>query len=156
MAFNYNSGIHNVGSYQVSGRPFVTGSEAIVGQEYKINFPKVTKSITVIFSGSAGAKGINGVDLGDTDCLRVYFARTASQDPITPGERHYITLGGHGESVTFDIKCKEIFIGCVTEQANEAAPYIGYEVFAELTNIDVGSMYSHTGSGISHAWTGSW
>ena len=42
-------GIGNVGSYQVSGYPYVTGSVRLNdGEEHKISFPRVAKSITVI------------------------------------------------------------------------------------------------------------
>ena len=45
-------GLRNVGSYQISGHPYVTGSTIAAGVEKKISFPYVTKSITVIASGS--------------------------------------------------------------------------------------------------------
>ena len=48
MAKNvYGSGLNNVGSYQVSGKPFVTGSTIVSGQEEKIEFPEVTNNVTV-------------------------------------------------------------------------------------------------------------
>ena len=43
----YSSGLRNVGSYQVSGEPFVTGSTITSGQEEKIEFPKVSNNVTV-------------------------------------------------------------------------------------------------------------
>ena len=45
----YKPGLGHVGSYQVAGMPYVTGSTTMVnGQEDVIRFPSVTKSITVI------------------------------------------------------------------------------------------------------------
>ena len=55
MATNYNAstnhiqrpGLRNVGSYQVSGWPYTTGSAVADTARYKVSFPYVTKSITV-------------------------------------------------------------------------------------------------------------
>ena len=48
MAKNvYGSGLNNVGSYQVSGEPFLTASTILSGQEEKIEFPKVSNNVTV-------------------------------------------------------------------------------------------------------------
>ena len=133
-------GLGNVGSYQVSGRPFITGSETKNGQEYKIIFPKVTKSVTVVASGTAGT-------IATDNALRVSFASSASMEILQYG-RNYFTLGAHGDAATFDVKCKEIYIVCVADQANGAEPIMGFEVIAELTNIPTGSMYALAGTGI--------
>ena len=47
MPNKYNVGIHNVGSYQISGWPWITGSVIKNGATRKISFPMVTKSIIV-------------------------------------------------------------------------------------------------------------
>ena len=47
----YTAGIHNVGSYQVAGIPYLTSS-AIVSQEKRFSFPFVCKSITIHNTGS--------------------------------------------------------------------------------------------------------
>ncbi len=128
----YTAGLRSVGSYQVSGYPFVTGSNGAMtaGQEAKIQFPNVTKSITVINSGSSGA--------GE---LRVHF-NTASGHRVTDAAaHHYITLADVGDSVTFNTKCKEIYVTSVGTQ--------GFELFAELTFINTGSMITLTGSGLT-------
>ena len=44
--YQYRSGLQNAASYQASGSPFVTGSTSLTG-EMKIEFPTVTKSITI-------------------------------------------------------------------------------------------------------------
>ena len=139
----YSVGLQNVGSYQVSGQPFLTGSETKPGQEYKIRFPRVTKSVTVIMSGSSPT-----VSLNTLDHLRVSFASTASSEVIQYS-KNYITLGADGDAATFNVKCKEIFINCVTTQANGAEPIMGFEILAELTSIPTGSMYALTGAGIA-------
>ena len=46
--FKYTAGLRNVGSYQVAGKPFVTGSVGLLlGNEEKIQFPSVTKEVTI-------------------------------------------------------------------------------------------------------------
>ena len=60
----YGVGLHNVGSYQSSGHPFITGSAIADAIEHKISFPMVAKSVTVIASGT--------ID----DVLRVHFQYT--------------------------------------------------------------------------------
>ena len=42
------AGLGSVGSYQVAGAPFMTGSTITGGQEVEIKFPAVTRSITII------------------------------------------------------------------------------------------------------------
>lgn len=47
--YKYGTGLSNVGSYQVSGKPFVSGGlSAISGEALKITFPSVTRWIYVI------------------------------------------------------------------------------------------------------------
>ena len=127
----YTAGLRSVGSYQVSGYPYVTGSNGTMaaGEEAKIQFPNVTKSITIINSGSSGA--------GE---LRVHF-NTAILNNVTGTAHHYITLADVGDSVTLNTKCKEIFISSVGTQ--------GFELFAELTFINTSSMITLTGSGLT-------
>jgi len=43
----YSVGLRNVGSYMVSGQPYITGSSVNAGEEIKIEFPYVTKNITI-------------------------------------------------------------------------------------------------------------
>ena len=37
----YTAGLRNVGSYQVSGIPWITGSNLVAGRQHKIAFPSV-------------------------------------------------------------------------------------------------------------------
>ena len=138
---SYGVGRGNVGSYQVSGAPWITGSEIGSGLEHKISFPTITKSVTVIASGTM------------TGDLHVYFASTGSsagsatdilQSRFSGG--HYLTLNSAEDSITLNVKCKEIYL--LARQAD-----VGYELFAELTNIPTSSMFDLTGSGISSTGT---
>jgi len=67
--FNYNSGLYNAGSFLVSGKPYLTGSTVNDGDEYLIEFPKVTKSIKIVKESAGGE-------------LRFHVAQTAV--PLTP------------------------------------------------------------------------
>ena len=122
----YSVGLHNVGSYQASGWPWITGSTLPADgfTEKQVPFPMVTKSITVIQSGS--------------NPIRPHFVSTGSGDVVAG--HHYISTNNDNDSVTFNVKCKEVWIS-----APQGAT--GYEVFAELTNIPTGSMFVLTGSG---------
>lgn len=114
----YSPGISHVGSYQVSGKPFMTGSTDIDNDvQHKISFPQVAKSVTVINK--------TAVD------LRVHFA-DKSDAQVFSGY-HYVTLTENRDSISFNVKCKEIFI--TSQGANGA-----YEVIAELTSIEAGEM----------------
>ena len=105
------------------------------GQEMQVQFPFVTKEFTVISSGSTGTGPV----------LRVHF--NSDNGTVTPVmlNHHYVTLDAARESVTFDVKCKEVFITC---QANGGSDN-GFEVIASLTSILTGNMYPLTGSGLT-------
>ncbi len=126
-------GLRNVGSYQVSGHPYITGSTVAAGQEIQVSFPFVTKKVNVIASGSSA------VDTPGP--IRVHFASTGSGNVV--GGLHFVELNSHEDSMEFDVKCKEIFISA------PAANVGGFMLYASLTGIHPGSMYALTGSGIT-------
>ena len=151
MAVNYKNGLFNVGSYQVSGYPFITGSaidsSATGNGEVKIEFPTVSKSVTVINTGTPG--------------LRVYFNASSSADSWCPNctqsypagapikGLHYITLddsdaGRPARTVTFNVKCREIYVAATASGLDGS-----FECFAELTGINPTHMFSLTGSGLT-------
>ena len=141
-------GVRNVGSYQVSGTPWITGSDEIDnGHVHMVAFPKVSKSFTVINTNSDSAEE-----------LRVHF-QSGSAAITLPGESgaqtiaaasgvlqgfHYITIPGGHASMTFDTKCAKFYISNGSGTNN-----LAYQVLAELTNIPTGSMWNLTGSGIT-------
>ena len=143
----YDVGLHNVGSYQSSGKPFMTGSSFADDTTCQmIEFPSVSKSFTVINTTSNAA-------------IRVHFqsgsGTTAITIPGLPGAQtiastadvivglHYITVGA-GSSLTMDVKCKKFYVS-----GDRGSDTPTYEVFAELTNIPTARMYDLTGSGIT-------
>lgn len=122
-------GIGHVGSYQVSGYPFLQGG--IVGDngEAKIEFPHVTKKVKV--------------KLTDSNPLRVHFVTTASAGNVLSGA-HYWLLETEDEEVEFGVKCKEVYLSAPSGSGSTS-----YEVYAECTHIGIHEMYALTGSGIT-------
>jgi hypothetical protein len=119
----YVVGLNNVGSYQVSSVPWITGSSALAaGQEASYTFPMVTKSITVI---------------------RVHFNSTSSGNVV--GGLHYVLFDSKEDSYTFSVKSTEMYISAPATNGGNAS----FTIVAELTQIDAGKMYALTGSGLT-------
>ena len=147
--FTYTAGLRNVGSYQVSGAPWVTGSiELDHNTVQMISFPYVTKSITVINPNSTSGHDIRlhfqsgsvTAVTGDGHTGEQTIADTV--DVIV--NNHYITIPPGNGSVTLNVKCAKIYIS-----NGSGTSSLDYQVFAELTQIPTGSMYALTGSGIT-------
>ncbi len=133
MAVNYRAGIGAVGSYQVAGVPWITGSgaEGLPGSaEHKIEFPTVAKSVLVMLD-----------DPTTTEPIKVHFNSTSSGNVV--GGRHYYPLTANRDAVSFGVKCKEIYI------SNSGSAASGYIVVAELTGISSNEMFTLTGSGLT-------
>tara|TARA_B100000287_G_C20408146_1_gene692426 strand:- start:177 stop:626 length:450 start_codon:yes stop_codon:yes gene_type:complete len=144
---NYSKlvGVRNVGSYQVSGTPWITGSASFTAQKtVRHRLPHISKSLTVINPGNVALLiHFNSGSLSFTGDGMNNAGNYASGDPWK-AKYHYITVPASNGSVTLDVKCKEFFL------SNPHGSTAGeYEVFAELTGIPTGSMFSLTGSGIT-------
>ncbi len=134
----HTPGINHVGSYQVSGRPWISGSaDHAVNTEVKYSFPLITKSVTVVNHCS--------------DAIRVHFNSTAHDiaNSSIMAKRHFVELDSDEDSFTFNVKCKEIY---VSAQNNGSART--YTVYAELTHIPAARMYDLTGSGLTEGQDG--
>ena len=143
--YDQSPGIADVGSYQVSGYPWITGSIIKDGEEHIITFPSVAKSISVqnkTLGGGAGA---------DTD-LRLHFA--TKEDSGVYGNHQYVKLAGASSGMaaqdasgqtTLNVKCSKIYISAPGSTTNNAT----YEVQAMLTGISTANMFELTGSGIN-------
>ncbi|MAF26045.1 hypothetical protein CL634_10810 [bacterium] len=128
---NYAVGLHNVGSYMVSGIPYITGSTGLAASaEDKIEFPSVARSVTVMNHSS--------------DPIRVHF--NSVDDGAVVSGLHFVELDSDEDSIMMSVKCKEIYIS-----APAGGSVREYRVIAELTQIGVGSMYVLTGSGLTDA-----
>jgi hypothetical protein len=131
--FSYGSpGIGNVGSYQAAGVPYMTGSTIAGGEEHKIEFPTVAKSILIVNKDES-----NGT-IGDP--IRVHFNSTA--DPGVVAGLHYYPLFLEEQALSLNVKCKEIYVSCPTGNSQ-------YFIVAELTGIEPVNMFALTGSGLT-------
>ena len=126
-------GLRNVGSYQISGHPYLSGGLLNTGEEKFVDFPNVTREFTVINSGSTGGSG---------PVLRVHFNSIFSGNVISG--RHYVTLDKDNQSMTFHTKCSRVYISCTEQGGGDS----GFEVIANLTNIDASHMYELSGTGL--------
>lgn len=120
----YKVGIGSVGSYQVAAKPFMVGGAIASTATETVSFPFVARSITIIATSND---------------IRVHFANTGNWDT----NKHYVTLtsGGTSDRMTFNVKCKEIFITDVTGGST-------FELFAELTSIETEEMFALEGPGL--------
>ena len=126
----YEPGLHNVGSYQVAGTPFITGSVTQAADtQQKVSFPTVTKSVTVINHAS--------------QTIRIHF--TDKDEGNTVQGLHFIELDSDEDSFTFGVKCQEIYISTPSGNSGAAA----WKLYAELTHIPASRMYNLTGSGLT-------
>tara|TARA_Y100000310_G_scaffold275176_1_gene291616 strand:- start:401 stop:805 length:405 start_codon:yes stop_codon:yes gene_type:complete len=133
MAFNYKAGIGSVGSYQVAGIPYITGSGAdglAADSEHKITFSTVAKSVLVMLHDST-----------TTEPIRVHFNSRDSGNVY--GGNHFYPLSTNRDAVVFNTKCREIYV------SNTGSTTSGYIVVAELTGIGGNEMFSLTGSGLT-------
>ena len=84
----YRVGLGNVGSYQVSGVPWITGSSALgAGVEVGYELPMVSKSITVINRSA--------------EDIRVHFNSTGS-GRVVDGN-HFVLFDSKEDSYTFNV-----------------------------------------------------
>jgi len=131
----YGVGVNNVGSYQVPGIPWISGSTSLAkGQEVKYEFQKITKNITVINKSAAD--------------IRVHFASTGSDtgaSTVMTGS-HFLLIENSGDSYTFNTKASQVFISAPHGNGVSNA---SYTVLAETTLIDVPLNWELTGSGIT-------
>ncbi len=110
-----------VPAYQIAAVPFVTASQVTLGQVKQIEFPTVTRFITVKnFTAST--------------TIAVGF----TQNGLKPVNANFITLSG-SESFSGEIRTSALFISGAFGTA-------AYQVVAGLTNIPVKNFLTVTGS----------
>lgn len=125
----YTAGLNHVGSYQVSGAPYLSGSNvpASTSDSVKFEFPKVTKSVTVKCNHSHP--------------IRVHFAPYTAAGGLkgAQAQNNFVIIASSG-SQTFDVKCKEIFISKTAGTAGTTNDDV--QIYAELTTIPAERMFS--------------
>jgi hypothetical protein len=122
--FHYTNGVYSVGQYQMSGKPFATGSLAVdYATPLEVTFPLVTKFVTIKNSTT-----------GSNSTMRVGFSANGVNGT------NYYTLE-NGESYTADIRIVSVFL------RGDVSPCTAI-VVAGLTGIesqlrtDIGPNYS--------------
>lgn len=127
---NTSPGLGSVGSYQVAGVPYITGSSVAAGGEIEISFVGVTKQIILFPHNDA---------LGP---LSLSFASTASGDVVLG--RHMLPWPKEsGSALTLDVKCSSVFI------QNAGGAPCDFSLYASMTGINPTQMFHLTGSGIT-------
>tara|TARA_R100000234_G_scaffold118281_1_gene98399 strand:- start:39 stop:527 length:489 start_codon:yes stop_codon:yes gene_type:complete len=151
--------VGNAASYQVSGIPWISGSSMPINDgsadggaddmpaEIKFEFPRVTKSVTILYAAGAAGTPTNGggtMHGSTTAGLRIHFNSTGSGNVLS--KRHFVELNEINESMTFNVRCKEIYISRAETADGEP---IEFRVICDLTNIPAGEMGALTGSGLT-------
>ncbi len=133
-SFIYSAGLNNVGSFQVSGIPFVTGGVDATTAT-KISFPYVTRWIQVVNTGDG-------------------MARVGFSENGVKGSKYVsvpnLTVGGSGSAIlpvsqVFEVKATELWLSGSTS----------VDVIAGLTNIPVGRINNSANSPSGSNWSGS-
>ena len=87
--YQYKAGLQNVGSYQVGGTPFLTGTVLLAAGpnngEVKIKFPNVTKNVLIVNTSASVP-------------IRVHF-NSVTEGNVIAGH-HYFTLEDKKDSVS--------------------------------------------------------
>ena len=134
--YRYQTGPGDVGSYQISGIPYATSSltvPALGTPALAVNFPNVTKFVTIVNSGSAGR-------------IRVGFSALGVTGSAAGGSDYYFTLD-NGDSYTGEWRVESIYVlsdSVTTESAS---------VIAGLTGIVTGSIPGNVAGTLN--WSGS-
>ena len=126
-----NPGLGSVGSYQMGGIPYASASITVptnVGPVLKIQFPYVTKFVTVVNEGVAPAPAI-----------RVGFSALGTTGSAGGGTNNYFVLD-IGQSYTAEMKVSKVFLLGHTVATSAS-------VIAGLTGIETGSLQQN--------WSGS-
>ncbi len=135
--YKYGTGLNNVGSYQVSGKPFVSGGiDAIDGPAggtaiaEKISFPTVSRWIYVVNNGSTA--------------LKVAFSENGLEgDASNDFDSAYFTVKAGTNSGLLELKLTEVYLTGSDD----------VDVLAGLTGVDIDRVNNISPSGSN--WSGS-
>ena len=131
-SWNTGVGLHHVGAYQVSGKPFASGSIDCKdeGAPVEVSFPYLTRWFQVINKGSDDVKvGFSSLGI------------TANNNFFTVAKAYNDANGAVGDSGRLELKVAAIFISGSDN----------VDVVAGLTNIDTVRVSGSTGPN----WSGS-
>lgn len=140
-------GVNDIGSYQISGIPYVTASLLQRNETLQINFPFVTKNFTVFNNGSSTTEVAVGFSASGT---------LSGSQGIVGGAKsgNYFIVKG-GTNFTAEVRCTTIFLSnSVGETQTITGGHLGTQaggtlrvnVLGSLTRIDSGEFPTLTGS----------
>jgi len=124
--FNYKAGLRNVGSYQSSGNPYVSGGIDASGGVQVVGFPSVTRWIVVTNNNQS------------TPC-RIGF----SQNGILGF--NYLTVPVSSMSPRLEVKVTQLFLSGSDD----------VDVMCGLTSIDIEAIDNASVSPLGQNWSGS-
>jgi len=135
----YDVGLHNVGSYQVSGKPFLTSSTAPASGSavtpLKITFPFVTKKLVLM----------NNEQTANED-MRFAMSARGVRDEVSNYFVVHAEKDGNGY-LELDIKCTEVHL------MSDGSHTASFSLYAALTSIPVERVTNISPSGSN--WSGS-
>lgn len=133
ISWKTDVGINHVGAYQVSGRPYATGSITVSGSTVAtISFPQVTRWFQVIPHR----------DTGDKRDLKVAF----SENGLSGDEHFRVHVStAHTYPPVYELKVTELYI------QSEDGTQLNFDVVAGLTNISTDKLNTSSGTN----WSGS-
>lgn len=105
-------GMKSTGAYLIGARPFLIRAELDGGKVYKVDFPYVTRAVTVISQDAT------------SDDVQVGFANHANT-----WDHHAITLGNNRDSITMNVRTSSIYLKATGND-------VTVEIFAEMTDIN--------------------
>jgi hypothetical protein len=130
----YTTSIRHVGAYQVSGRPWCRGGIDASSSTQTIQFPFVTRWITIINNDPDSVLKVgfssNGVGGSGTNYFTIGKAGTGADASAS--------LRGTSQSVRLEVKCAAIYLNGSDD----------VDIVAGLTNIPRDQMPSLSGDGI--------
>jgi len=125
--FKYTAGFHNVGSYLVSAKPYLTASltvPALGSEPLEVNFPNISKFVIIRNESTS------------TGDIRVGFSSIGVSGTV---QNNYAILSG-SESLSGDYRVKSVYI--LSDSATEQTA----SIVAGLTTIPVRAFNNWTGS----------
>lgn len=136
--YRYDIGLGNVGSYQVSGRPFVSGgiNAASTEEPFRLNFPYVTRWVYVTNHDTTRVLkvGFSEIGVAGTNYFRLGHAFTGSTTA---------PAGSPTNSARLELKVQELWFTGSTD----------FDVMAGLTGVDTARINNVSPSGSN--WSGS-
>lgn len=108
-------GVHSSGAYLVGARPFLIKQSLDGDSVYKVEFPFITRAITVINQDA------------ESDDVEIAFANDANA-----WDHHSITLANNRDSITMNVRTSAVYL----RTTGDPGDAVSIEIFAEMTDID--------------------